>query len=296
MSASPSAALAQPTPAGPASALRGVGVIAWSTLLEQANRRLLWWLSGVALALVLGLAMLGVIGPIRDSLAGGGVAPQDLARLFARGVAGVYALAAVVILGMGIVGYDLDSGAVVLFVTRPVTRGQYLVGRYLGNAVTLALTIAVMGLGAFAIVLVSGRTDWLLLYEFTVLAWNAAVVMAVMVLVNVLTGIVATAIVGFLTWEVVGNVYLVAGAVKAGVVTGMAAKLMTAFVILAPHVLSSPLAAHATSGVVSLGSPGASGGGSITIPGPTLPDFVWSLAWIVGSLAVAGLALRRREL
>lgn len=262
--------------------LRNVAIVARFTLLEQANRRLLWWLSGIAFVLVVGLAVIGVWRPIPD------LSTQDAARLFARGIAGLYTLAAIIILGMGIVGYDLDSGAVILFVSRPLSRGQYLTGRYLGNALTLAFTIAVMGLGTFLVVLVSGRADWTLLYDFLVLAWNAAVILAVMVLLTVLAGMVATAIVGFLTWEVVGNTYLVAGMITAGFVTGVAAKFLTAFVYLTPHVLSSPLVAGTSTSF--------SGETSFVMPGPTVPDFVWSLAWVVGALALATLRFRRREL
>jgi len=263
-------------------ALRNVAVLARFTLHEQANRRLLWWLSGVAFLLVVGLAMLGVLHPISS------LSTQDAARLFARGAAGLYTLAALVILGMGIVGYDLDSGAVMLFVTRPLSRGEYLAGRYLGNALALGATVAVMGLGAFATVLLSGRADWTLLYDFVVLAWNAAVVLAVMVLFTVIGGMVAAAIGGFLTWEVVGNIYLVVGLIQSGVITGLAAKLMAAFVVIAPHVLASPLTAGTAT---TIGS-----GESFVLPGPTVPDFVWSLAWVVGALALATWRFQRREL
>jgi ABC-type transport system involved in multi-copper enzyme maturation permease subunit len=263
-------------------ALRNVAVITRFTIYEQANRRLLWWLTGIALALVVGLAMVGVLHPLS------GLTTQDAARLFARGAAGLYTLAALVILGMGIVGYDLDSGAVALFVTRPVSRGQYLTGRYLGNALTLGATVGIMGLGAFLTVLLSGRADWTLLYDFVVLAWNAAVILAVMVLFTVLGGMIAAAIGGFLTWEVVGNTYLVSGLIHSGVLTGLAAKLMTVFVIVAPHVLSSPLVAGQSTAV--------GGGEPFVMPGPTVPDFVWSFAWVAGALLLATVRFDRREL
>ncbi len=121
------------------------------------------------------------------------------------------------------------------------------------------------------------------------LAWNAAVVLAVMVLLTVIAGMIATAIIGFITWEVVGNTYLLIGLIHAHEITGWAARLLTAFVVISPHVLSSPLVA---------GSVTSLNGGQTTfvMPGPTLPDFVWSLAWIVGALAVATALFRRRAL
>jgi ABC-type transport system involved in multi-copper enzyme maturation permease subunit len=262
---------------------RKVALIARATLFEQANRRLLWWLAGVALALVVGLALLGIFHPIAT------LSTKETARLFARSAAGFYTLITVIVLGMGIVGYDLDSGAVVMFVSRPVSRGQYLTGRYLGNAVTLAITLGVMGVGTFAVSLVGGHADWTLLYDFVVLAWNAAVVLAVMVTLTVIAGMIATAIIGFLTWEVVGNTYLVTALIRAHAITGLAAKLLVVFVVISPHVLSSPLVAGTTSSF---------NGGQTTfvMPGPTLPDLVWSLAWIVGALAVATALFDRRAL
>lgn len=262
---------------------RNVALIARATLFEQANRRLLWWLAGVALALVTGLALLGIIHPIAD------LSTKETARLFARGAAGFYTLICVIVLGMGIIGYDLDSGAAIMFLSRPVSRGQYLTGRYLGNAVTLAITLGAMGLGTFVVSLVGGRTDWTLLYDFIVLAWNAAVVLAVMVALTVIAGMIATAIIGFITWEVIGNTYLLMGLIHAREITGMAAKLLTVFVVISPHVLSSPLVAGSVTSING-------GQTSFVMPGPTLPDFVWSLTWIVGSLAVATVLFERRAL
>ena len=264
-------------------ALRNVALIARATVMEQANRRLLWWLSGVALALVVGLALLGVFHPIPD------MSTRESARLFARSAAGIYTLLTVIILGMGVIGYDLESGAAVMFLSRPVSRGQYLAGRYLGNALTLATTLTVMGLGTFVVSLAGGRADWTLLYDFVVLAWNAAVVLAVMVALTVVVGMVATAIIGFLTWEVVGNIYLLIGLIHAREITGLAARLLTVFVVIAPHVLSSPLVAGTSTSLNS-------GQTTFVLPGPTLHDFVWSAAWVAGSLALATVMFRRRAL
>jgi len=262
---------------------RNVLLIARSTLFEQANRRLLWSLAGGALALVIGLALVGLIHPIAS------LSTQETARLFARSAAGFYTLITIVVLGMGIIGYDLDSGAVIMFVSRPVSRGQYLTGRYLGNALTLAITLCVMGLGTFAVSLLGGRADWTLLYDFVVLAWNAAVVLAVMVALTVIAGMVAAAIIGFITWEVVGNTYLLSGLIRAHEITGLGARLLTAFVVIAPHVLSSPLVAGTSTSI--------NGGQTVFVmPGPTAPDFIWSLAWIVGALALATALFERRAL
>ena len=264
-------------------ATRNVALIARATVVEQANRRLLWWLAGMALALVVGLALLGVFHPIAD------LSTQESARLFARSVAGLYTLLTVIILGMGIIGYDLESGAAVMFLSRPVSRGQYLAGRYLGNALTLAATLTAMGVGTFVVSLAGGHADWTLLYDFVVLAWNAAVVLAVMVALTVAAGMVATAIIGFLTWEVVGNIYLLIGLIHAREITGLAARLLTVFVVIAPHVLSSPLVAGTTTSLNN-------GQTTFVMPGPTLPDLVWSAAWIIGSLALATVLFKRRAL
>jgi ABC-type transport system involved in multi-copper enzyme maturation permease subunit len=241
------------------------------------------WLAGVALALVVGLALLGIIHPIAD------LSTRETARLFARSAAGFYTLITVIVLGMGIVGYDLDSGAVIMFVSRPVSRGQYLTGRYLGNALTLAITLGVMGVGTFVVSLVGGHADWTLLYDFLVLAWNAAVVLAVMVALTVIAGMIATAIIGFITWEVVGNTYLLTGLIRAHEITGWAARLLALFVVISPHVLSSPLVAGTTTSL---------NGGQTTfvMPGPTVPDLIWSAAWIVGALVVATVLFDRRAL
>ena len=110
-----------------------------------------------------------------------------------------------------------------------------------------------------------------------------------MVALTVIAGMIATAIIGFITWEVVGNTYLLTGLIRAHVITGWAARLLAVFVVISPHVLSSPLVAGTTTSL---------NGGQTTfvMPGPTVPDLIWSAAWIVGALVVATVLFDRRAL
>jgi ABC-type transport system involved in multi-copper enzyme maturation permease subunit len=51
-----------------------------------------------------------------------------------------------VFLGAGLVARDVERRALYMVIAKPVSRAQYLVGRYLGLAVTLVLNMAVMAL------------------------------------------------------------------------------------------------------------------------------------------------------
>jgi Cu-processing system permease protein len=213
---------------------------------------------------------------------------QEKARLFATGTGGLYLLVSIIVVGLAVIRPDIDSGAAALVLTRPVSRAEYVVGRYLGSTLTLFVTLGIMGAGSFVVVLASGHVDFTLLYAFFVLACNGAVILAVMTLLAILAGTIGAAILGFVTYYIAGEIPLVLALVRADVVTGPMAGLLRLFAVMVPHVMPSPLTAgdevYLSDSTV------------FVLRGPAWFDWALALAWIAGSLAVAIWELRRREL
>jgi ABC-type transport system involved in multi-copper enzyme maturation permease subunit len=263
--------------------LRTILTIVRFTLVENAGRRHLWWMIGVAFTLATGLALVGTFFPLP------GFTTLQTVELFASTPASYFVLVVLVVLGLGLMRAEIDSGVAALILSRPVTAAEYVLGRYLGNAVAVAASLAVLGGGAFLVVLAGGDADWKLLYHFLVLSWNACVFLALVGALGVLIGTVAAIAVGALSFYALGSggTYLISGIVDAGAITGAAAVVLRLFVALAPHVLASPLSA---------GQETVIGDAVFVFPGPTLADFVWSATWLVGALLFTIVLVERREL
>ena len=93
---------------------------------------------------------------------------------------------------------------------------------------------------------------------------------------------------GFVTYYVAGQTPTLLALVRDGIVSGPVGTLLRFFAVLMPHLLPSPLTAgdevYLSDEVVFIWQ------------GPVWYDWLWALAWIVGSLALAVRELRRREL
>jgi ABC-type transport system involved in multi-copper enzyme maturation permease subunit len=253
------------------------------TLVDLSNRRYLWWVVGIAIVLVSSIALIARFIHIGD------LTTSQTVRTFAQTAALYYVLVVLVILGIGLVRSELDSGAAALVLSRPVSRTSYVAGRYLGNAAALVSSVAIMGLGSFLVVAVSGTTDWVLLYDFVVVAYNALLFLALMMLLGVLLGTVGSvAIVGFTYYALAGgNMYLLVALIDSGTVTGPGAALMRLVLLVLPHVLPPPLLQGQTM---------ALGDTTLAMHGPTPLDLAWSLVWIAGPLALTVWRLGRRDL
>jgi len=263
--------------------LATVATVARYTLIEQASRRHLWWIAGIALGLACGLAVMGRFVALP------GYTTRETVELFASAPAFYLVLIDLIVLGMGLMRSDIDSGVAALFLSRPVSAAEYVVGRYLGHAAVLVAAVMILGVGSFAVVAASGTTDWRLLYSFIVLAYNAALFLAIIALLGLVVGTVPSIAVGGVAFYALGqgSTYLLWGLAGTGTLSAGVAFAARAFTVLAPHVLASPLSAGKEAAFNDVG---------FVVPGPTLPDLLWSLAWLAGSLWLAVLALRRREL
>lgn len=69
-----------------------------------------------------------------------------------------------IFVGVGLVYKEIERRTVYTIFAKPVSRGEFLVGKYLGLCLTLLVNVAVMGAGvSFALIYVSGGMDPLIL-------------------------------------------------------------------------------------------------------------------------------------
>lgn len=127
--------------------LRRIGAIALNTWRETMRDRLL-----NAALIVVALIVVAALGLEHGH---GGVAVLDLA-LTAMGGAGVLVA---IFLGTSLVHKELDRRTLFVVLTKPVSRQEFLVGKYVGLMATLTLMMGVMGAGAIALMLAVGHWD-----------------------------------------------------------------------------------------------------------------------------------------
>lgn len=103
-----------------------------------------------------------------------------------------------VFLGAGLVAGDVERRVVYPVIAKPVSRAQYLLGRYLGLAATLLLNLAVMGATLAAMLALEARSarplDLALLSAYAMMGVQFLVIAAIAVLFSSLTSTTLAAI------------------------------------------------------------------------------------------------------
>jgi len=120
-------------------ALRNIWFLALATCTEGIRHRALWAI--VCLAALLTMANLGVTN----------LYSWDLGKVsveFGLSAVAFTGLLLVFFLGMKILADDLERSRIFLVLSRPVSIGQYLVGKYLGLGMILLLATIILGLSA----------------------------------------------------------------------------------------------------------------------------------------------------
>lgn len=165
--------------------LRGAWVIARTTMLEALRNRLLL----ITLMFILGLTAL--------SVAVAAVSMWERHRLIIDvGLAAASGLGSVIALALAVSSFagELSRRTVYPVLVRPLSRGAFVLGKYLGVAMTMELMVAIMVLATAAMVWLFGESlpaaFWLSLW----LIWiEMTMVCAVAVLFSTLTGPVLAA-------------------------------------------------------------------------------------------------------
>ena len=69
----------------------------------------------------------------------------------------VFGLLIAIFIGMGLVAKEIERRSLYPLLAKPVTRAEFLVGKFLGLCFTLCVNVAIMLLGLFATLLATGR-------------------------------------------------------------------------------------------------------------------------------------------
>lgn len=119
-------------------------VIAKSTFNEAMRRKIL----NVFLILALGTVLISLTFPFLDFRQ-----QVVILKSFGLGMIQFWGIFIAIIMGISLIPQDVEQRTIYTILSKPVQRHEYIVGRFLGAAVTLAVNVALMGL-AFVIVFI----------------------------------------------------------------------------------------------------------------------------------------------
>lgn len=263
---------ARPVP----SSRRRVVAIARNTFREAVRDRVLYNLVLFVLLLSVGAVFLGAAS-----------ASQDAKIIVDFGLSAMLLFGAfiAIFVGVGLVWKEIERRTLYAIFAKPVGRGEFILGKYLGLCVTLALNVAVMGAGVTLVLLYVARGStplllalWLtvaLIYlELTILTAVALLFSAFSSPIFALFGSLAVFLIGHFTTDLKGLAALVdAPAVRAALIA-----LYYALPNLSTFSLITP-AAH----------------GIAPPPLHLAAALVYAVAWDVALLAAAALLFARRD-
>jgi len=123
-----------------------IWTISMNTVREALRHRVLYVLLAFALTMIAAGLLLSTLSYVeRDRIL------QDLAlgalRLFGAAIA--------IFVGVGLIHKEVDRRTIYTILSKPVSRTEFLLGKYLGLVLTLWLQVAVMGLGFAAVSIVA---------------------------------------------------------------------------------------------------------------------------------------------
>lgn len=229
---------------------------------------------------VLVLAVLGLVSPvfaryvreIVEAVGGGdfgGMIPEptvaDAVIQFTKNV-GQFGTIVAILVTMGVVATEKERGTAAFVLTKPATRGAFLLAKIVAIGLLLAVALAV-----------AGALCWL----YTLILFEALPVGAFAAAVGLVwLSLAAFASITFLA-SVVGRSAMVAGGL------GIAALLASGFLSALPGVGAYlPTGLWGAADVLALG----------TVPDPLVGPILVSVGLVAGSLALAWASFRRQEL
>src|SRR5436309_10269808 len=156
MSRPPADSVAAPTPnpnansANSGVAWRRVGAIARNAFREAVRDRVLYNLVVFALLLITGAIFLGELSAGEDTKI---IVDLGLSAMLLFGVF------IAIFVGVGLVYKEIERRTLYAILSKPIGRGQFLLGKYLGLCLTLFVNVVVMGAGV-SLALIYVRRGW----------------------------------------------------------------------------------------------------------------------------------------
>jgi len=129
--------------------MRGIGLIALNVFRESVRDKVLYNLVFFAVMLMAASYLLGQL-----------TAGQDVKIIKDLGLAAtaIFGLFIAVFIGIGLVSKEVERKSIYGLLSKPVRRHEFIIGKYLGLVLTLAVNIAVM---AAALYLVLAYMNWM---------------------------------------------------------------------------------------------------------------------------------------
>jgi ABC-type transport system involved in multi-copper enzyme maturation permease subunit len=153
--------------------------IATNTVREAIRNRVLYTLLFFALALI----GTGVLVSTLSYVEGERIL-QDVGFAAIR----LFAVAIAIFVGIGLIHREVDRRTIFTILSKPISRSEFLLGKYLGLLLTLWLQIAVMGLGFVAVSWLAGAPVGLVhLAALGLIGAEIAVVVAIALLFSAFT-------------------------------------------------------------------------------------------------------------
>jgi len=132
--------------------MRNIAIIAKNTLKEVIRDKILYSILGFALLFILSTLFLGSI-----SLG------EDLKVIRDLGLAGIYIFSLIIAIFMGtsLIYKEIDKRTLFITLSKPVSRSEFIIGKFFGLFVGLIITVLFMSIIYFLIVAFKGGVfDW----------------------------------------------------------------------------------------------------------------------------------------
>jgi len=124
--------------------------IAVNTFREAVRDRVLYLILAFAVLLILASVLLSLITVGSE---------EKIIQDFGLSMIAIFGTATALFLGIGLVYKEIERKTIYTLLSKPVRRSQFLLGKYLGLCLTLAVNLVVMSLAFFGLLAVHG-TPW----------------------------------------------------------------------------------------------------------------------------------------
>lgn len=179
--------------------MKAVLAIAQNTFREAIRDRILYLLLVFALVMIAASRVVSVLT----------VGDQDkIIKDLGLATIGLFGVLTAIFVGVGLVFKEIERRTIYTIVTKPIHRHQFIVGKYLGLVLTLAVNTAVMTAGFYALLLVRGSATPRLLIAIGMSFVEFLVVTAIAVFFSsfstpILSGIftLSAYVLGHLSWS-----------------------------------------------------------------------------------------------
>jgi len=160
--------------------MKKIIAIAVNTFRESIRDRIYYSL------LVFALLMLG-FSMVLGSLTLGD--PVKIIKDFGLGAISLFGTLIAIFVGIGLVYKEMEKKTIYVILAKPVDRGQFLLGKYLGLSLTLIIEVAVMSLGLFLllILLYNQPVPWELFKAIIPIWFELQLILAVALMFSVWT-------------------------------------------------------------------------------------------------------------